>query len=90
MPRAIWNGSVSFGLVNIPVKLYGATEDKDISFYQVHAADGGRVRYQQLFATTLLFGRIPKENRHAGLSNRRFSIVPLYDVDLPFTPEAAK
>ena len=48
MPRAIWNGSVSFGLVNIPVKLYGATEDKDISFHQVHAADGGRVRYQRV------------------------------------------
>lgn len=57
-------------------------------FFQ--SKSGGHVRYQQLFATTLLFGKIPKENRHASLSNRRFSIVPLYDVDLPFTPEAAK
>lgn len=48
MPRAMWNGSVSFGLVSIPVKLYGATEDKDISFHQVHAEDGGRVRYQRV------------------------------------------
>lgn len=48
MPRAMWNGSVSFGLVSIPVKLYGATEDNDISFHQVHAEDGGRVRYQRV------------------------------------------
>ncbi len=51
---------------------------------------GGRVRFQQLFATTLLFGRIPKDNKHSGLSGRKFSIVPMYDVDLPFTPEEAK
>ncbi len=52
--------------------------------------NGSKVRYQQLFATTLLFARIPKENHHTGLSLRKFSIVPLYDVDLPFTPGAAK
>lgn len=46
--RAIWKGAVSFGLVNVPVKLYAATESHDISFRQVHAADGGRVRYQRL------------------------------------------
>lgn len=48
MPRSIWKGSVSFGLVSIPVRLYGATEDKDVSFRQVHAADGGRIRYQRV------------------------------------------
>lgn len=48
MPRAIWKGSVSFGLVSIPVKLYSATEHKDVTFRQVHAADGGRVRYQRV------------------------------------------
>jgi len=52
--------------------------------------NGGKVRFQQLFATTLLFSRIPKENRHTALSNRRFSIVPMYDVDLPFSPEEVK
>jgi DNA end-binding protein Ku len=46
--RSIWNGSLSFGLVTIPVKLYGATEDHDIAFHQVHAADGGRIRYQRI------------------------------------------
>jgi DNA end-binding protein Ku len=45
--RAIWKGAVSFGLVSVPVKLYSATESKDISFRQVHAKDGGRIKYQR-------------------------------------------
>lgn len=48
MPRAIWKGAVSFGLVSIPVKLYSATEDNDVRFHQVHAEDGGRVKYQRV------------------------------------------
>lgn len=46
--RAIWKGAVSFGLVSVPVKLYSATENKDISFRQVHAKDGGRIKYQRV------------------------------------------
>ncbi len=46
--RAIWKGAVSFGLVNVPVKLYSATESHDISFRQVHAKDGGRIKYQRI------------------------------------------
>src|SRR5438270_2680166 len=45
--RSIWRGAVSFGLVSIGVKLYSATEDKDIRFHQVHATDGGRIKYQR-------------------------------------------
>ena len=45
--RAIWSGAVTFGLVNVPVKVYSATEDHDISLHQVHDADGGRIRYQR-------------------------------------------
>jgi DNA end-binding protein Ku len=48
MPQAIWKGSVSFGLVTIPVKVYAATQEKDIAFRQVHAADGGRIRYRRI------------------------------------------
>ncbi|HZA04969.1 MAG TPA: Ku protein, partial [Propionibacteriaceae bacterium] len=48
MPRSIWKGAISFGLVTIPVKLYSATEEKDISFRQVHAEDGGRIRYKRV------------------------------------------
>lgn len=45
--RSIWKGSLAFGLVNVPVKVYSATEDHDVSFHQVHAEDGGRIRYQR-------------------------------------------
>jgi DNA end-binding protein Ku len=45
--RSIWKGAISFGLVNVPVKLYGATEDHDLHLHQVHDADGGRIRYQR-------------------------------------------
>ncbi|MGR7026818.1 non-homologous end joining protein Ku [Geodermatophilus sp. URMC 62] len=46
--RSIWRGAVSFGLVSIGVKLYSATEDKDVRFHQVHAVDGGRVKYRRI------------------------------------------
>jgi DNA end-binding protein Ku len=45
--RSIWKGAVSFGLVNVPVKLYAATQDHDIRFHQVHRDDGGRIRYKR-------------------------------------------
>ncbi|MGL5824492.1 MAG: Ku protein [Nocardioides sp.] len=48
--RAIWRGAVSFGLVSVPVKLYAATESHDVAFRQVHAADGGRIKYQRICA----------------------------------------
>jgi len=46
--RSIWKGSISFGLVSIPVKLYSATEERDVSFHQVHREDGGRIRYKRV------------------------------------------
>jgi DNA end-binding protein Ku len=48
--RAIWKGAVSFGLVSIAVKLYAATEEKNIRFNQVHREDGGRIKYQRVCA----------------------------------------
>jgi DNA end-binding protein Ku len=45
--RALWNGTITFGLVNVPIKLYAATEDHDVSLHQVHDADGGRIRYER-------------------------------------------
>ena len=46
--RAIWKGAIAFGLVNVPVKVYAATEDHDVSLHQVHSKDGGRIRYQRI------------------------------------------
>lgn len=46
--RSIWKGSVAFGLVNVPVKVYSATEDHDLKFHQVHAKDKGRIQYKRV------------------------------------------
>jgi DNA end-binding protein Ku len=46
--QSIWKGAISFGLVSIPVRLYSATEEKDVSFRQVHREDGGRIRYKRV------------------------------------------
>ncbi|MCU1414746.1 MAG: Ku protein [Microbacteriaceae bacterium] len=45
--RSIWTGAITFGLVNVPVKVYSATEDHDIPLHQVHDADGGRIKYER-------------------------------------------
>ena len=47
-PRAIWSGALSFGLVNVPVKLYSATRSKDVRFNQLHAKDGARIRQKRV------------------------------------------
>ncbi|GMA87741.1 hypothetical protein GCM10025868_29910 [Angustibacter aerolatus] len=46
--RAMWKGAVSFGLVNVPVKMYTATTSHDVAFHQVHKSDGGRIRYKRV------------------------------------------
>ncbi|MEU8271006.1 Ku protein [Sphaerisporangium sp. NPDC049002] len=46
--RSIWKGAISFGLVTIPVKLYSATEQKDVTFHQVHREDAGRIKYKRV------------------------------------------
>jgi DNA end-binding protein Ku len=46
--RTIWKGAISFGLVTIPIKLYSATEEKDVAFHQVRRSDGSRIRYKRV------------------------------------------
>jgi DNA end-binding protein Ku len=53
-PRSIWNGTITFGMVNVPIKLYSATESKSIHFYEVHLADGSRIEHRKI---------CPKEER---------------------------
>jgi DNA end-binding protein Ku len=48
MPQAVWTGDLSFGLVNIPVKLYGATAPKQVRFHQYEAGTGRRIRYARV------------------------------------------
>ena len=85
MPRAIWKGAVSFGLVSIPIRLFAATEEKDVSFRQVHSTDGGRVRYQRVCekcGEVVAFADIAKgfeaaDGRMAVLTDGDFAQLPL-------------
>lgn len=85
MPRSLWKGALSFGLVSIPVRVYGATEEKDLSFRQVHAADGGRIRYKRVCDVCheeIAFAEISKgyeapDGRVAILTSEDFENLPL-------------
>ena len=48
MARSIWNGTVTFGMVNVPVKLYSATESKTVRFHEVHQRDGARIEHRKI------------------------------------------
>ena len=85
--RAIWKGAVSFGLVSVPVKLYAATESKDISFRQVHAKDGGRIKYQRICSIDgeeVAYADIAK-----GYETEDGEMVILDDADLAELPAAS-
>lgn len=84
--RAIWKGAVSFGLVNVPVRVGAATGTKDVGFHQVHAADGGRVRYQRICSADgepVPYGEIAK-----GYETPEGDLVVLTDEDLAQLPLA--
>jgi DNA end-binding protein Ku len=48
MPRPIWSGSISFGLVSVPVKLFSATSPKEVRFHMLHDEDGGRIQQKRV------------------------------------------
>ena len=48
MARSIWNGTVTFGMVNVPVKLYSATESKTVRFHEVHRREGARIEHRKI------------------------------------------
>jgi len=85
--RPIWKGTISFGLVAIPVKLYTATEAHDVSFRQVHVADGGRIRYKRVCE---LDGKeVPYSDIAKGYELPGGEIVVLSDDDLANLPLAS-
>jgi DNA end-binding protein Ku len=48
MPKSIWNGTISFGLAHVPIKLYSATESKTVSFREVHLSDGAPIEHRRI------------------------------------------
>ena len=85
--RPIWKGAVSFGLVNVPVRLYSATENHDISFRQVHRTDGGRIKYQRVCS---IDGELVSYDDIAkGYETEDGDMVVLTDADLADLPSRA-
>jgi DNA end-binding protein Ku len=85
MPRAMWKGAISFGLVTIPVSVYPATEEKGLKFNQLHDEDGGRIRYKRVCekdGEEVTFEHIVKgyeveKDRYVVLTDEDFDAVPV-------------
>ena len=88
--RAIWKGAISFGLVTVPVKLYSATEEKDVTFHQVRRSDGSRIKYKRVAAADgeeVAYGDIAKGYE---LGNGETVVLTDDDfADLPLTTNRA-
>ena len=82
--RSMWKGGISFGLVMIPVRLYAATEQKDIAFRQVHRADGGRIRFRRF--CSVCGEEVPYEDVVKGYELSTGEMVILDDEDLADLP----
>lgn len=85
MPRSMWKGAISFGLVTIPVAVYPATEEKTLRFNQLHDEDGGRIRYKRVCekdGEEVPFDHIVKgyeveKDRYVILTDEDFDSVPV-------------
>lgn len=82
--RSMWKGAISFGLVMIPIKLYAATEQKDIAFRQVHREDGGRIRFRRV--CSIDGQEVPYEDVAKGYELPTGEMVVLTDEDLAELP----
>jgi len=82
--RSMWKGAISFGLVMIPVKLYAATEQKDIAFRQVHRTDGGRIRFRRV--CSVCGEEVPYEDVAKGYELPTGEMVVLTDEDMADLP----
>ncbi|MFF8293646.1 Ku protein [Streptomyces sp. NPDC016309] len=84
MPRPVWSGAISFGLVTIPIKVLPATESHNISFHQVHETDGGRIRYQKV--CTLDDKVLSQDEIGRGYEIAKDKVIPITDAELDAMP----
>ena len=82
--RSIWAGAISFGMVVIPVKLYAATEQRDVAFRQVHRVDGGRIQFRRV--CSLDGQEVPYSDVAKGYELATGDVVVLTDDDLKDLP----
>jgi len=85
--RSIWAGAISFGMVVIPVKLYSATEQRDIAFRQVHREDGGRIQFKRVCSVD--GEEVPYADVAKGYELATGDVVVLTDDDLKDLPLAS-
>ena len=84
MPRTMWKGAISFGLVTIPVAVYPATEEKTLRFNQLHEEDGGRIRMKR---TCSIDGEeVPYDEIVKGYEYEKDKYVVLTDEDFDAVP----
>jgi DNA end-binding protein Ku len=89
VPRPIWSGAISFGLVNVPVKLFSATSPKDVRFHQIDARSNSRVRQKRVSAAT--GEEVPYEDIVKGYELRPDTYVTITPEELEtLEPKATK
>ncbi|MFH9677468.1 Ku protein [Streptomyces sp. NPDC017405] len=84
MPRTIWSGAISFGLVTVPINVVGASEDHSIHFHQYHLPDQGRVRYRKV--CELEDREVPQDEIGKGYEVTKTQVIPITDEDLANLP----
>ncbi|MFI1607206.1 Ku protein [Streptomyces griseofuscus] len=84
MPRTIWSGAISFGLVTVPIRVVSATEDHSIHFHQYHLADQGRIRYRKV--CELEDREVPEDEIGKGYELTKTQVIPVTDEDLSSLP----
>ncbi|MFF9273416.1 non-homologous end joining protein Ku [Streptomyces rochei] len=84
MPRSIWSGAISFGLVTVPIHVVGATEDHSIRFHRYHLADQGRIRTRKV--CELEDREVGSDEIGKGYELATSQIVPITDEDLRELP----
>src|SRR6476469_2503692 len=82
MPSAIWTGSISFGLVQVPVRLVGATKSKDVSFNQLEEGTGARIRYKKVSDQTGEEVAPDKIKRGYEISKGRYVMIEPDELDV--------
>ncbi|MFE7167202.1 Ku protein [Streptomyces sp. NPDC057616] len=84
MPRTIWSGAISFGLVTVPIHVASATENHSISFHQYHLADQGRIRYRKF--CELEDRQVSESEIGKGYEYAKDQVIPISDADLANLP----
>ncbi|MFI9344908.1 Ku protein [Streptomyces sp. NPDC052773] len=84
MPRTIWSGAISFGLVTVPINVVSATENHSIQFHQYHLEDMGRVRYRKV--CELEDREVAQSEIGKGYELTKERVIPITDEDLSNLP----